>query len=151
MRVSVMEEPCREKTEVIVHARPGDPAAAPTADRIRGLFGRLVGYSSPGSPAKTVIDRSDVCLIELSEGLPWLVLADGRRLESPSKLYELVAALETGDFVQVSRQVVVNLEHIAEIRPAPNGRLELVMVGGEVAMVSRGYAPGLRRRLGIAR
>lgn len=65
------------------------------------------------------------------------------------RLYELEDALEGTEFVRVSRQTLVNLDHVMGIRPEPNGRLALKMGNEDIVIVSRSYVSDLKGKIGI--
>ena len=62
---------------------------------------------------------------------------------------ELEERLAGTEFVRASKQMLVNFDHVASIRPALNARLQLMLDNGEAAIVSRQYAPAVKRKLGL--
>ncbi len=149
MNVRMIEEPgCRE-IEVTVRSAPGDSRAARIAERVRSMFGRLVGYADGGSIDRLVVSLESVISIETAEKRAWINTVGGKRLESPMRLYELEDALEGTEFVRVSRQTLVNLDHVMGIRPEPNGRLALKMGNEDIVIVSRSYVSDLKGKIGI--
>ena len=42
-----------------------------------------------------------------------------------------------------------HFDHVVAIRPAINARLQLLLDNGESVMVSRQYAPAIKRKLGL--
>lgn len=146
----MIEEPGRREIEVTVRSAPGDTRALRLAERMRGMFGRLVGYADAGSMERLVVPLEGVTRIEAAEKRAWIHTVDGRRLESPMRLFELEDALEGTEFMRVSRQTLVNLDHVMGIRPEPNGRLALKTDSGDIVIVSRSYVSDLKERIGIA-
>ena len=69
--------------------------------------------------------------------------------QTPLKLYELEERLAGTEFVRASKQMLVNFDHVASIRPALNARLQLMLDNGEAVIVSRQYAPVIKRKLGL--
>lgn len=151
MNVNVIEEPGRRELEVTVRIAPGDPRGQRIAERVRTTFGRLTGYPTPGSPERHVIALDTVTHIETTERRAWIHTSDHRRLESPLRLFELEELLQDSECVRVSRQELVNLDHVTALRPEPNGRLALVLDDRYVAIATRTYAADIKRRIGIAR
>lgn len=70
-------------------------------------------------------------------------------LETPLRLYELEDELSGTEFVRASKQMLVNFDHVQGIRPYLNARLQLLLDNGEAAIVSRQYAPAIKRKLGL--
>ena len=66
---------------------------------------------------------------------------------TPLRLYELEDKLAGTEFVRASKQLLANFDHVVAIRPAINARLQLD--NGESVMVSRQYAPAIKRKLGL--
>lgn len=91
----------------------------------------------------------EVLLVEVVAGTVTLRLADGSSLVSPMRLFQVEAALAEHDFIRVSRQTIVNFRAVRVIRPEFNGRLELELTGGPPVLVTRMYAPEIRRKLGM--
>lgn len=146
----MIEEPGRREIEVTVHSAPGDTRALRLVERVRSMFGRLVGYAEGGSADRFVVPLEGVIRIETAEKRAWIHTVDSRKLESPMRLFELEDALEGTEFVRVSRQTLVNLDHVTVIRPEPNGRLALKTDSGDIVIVSRSYVSNLKERIGIA-
>ncbi len=71
----------------------------------------------------------------------------GAVFETGGRLYELEERLASRRFLRVSKSVLVNLTKITAIKPALNSRFYAVMCNGEQLVVSRKYAPELKRAL----
>jgi hypothetical protein len=151
MNVQVIEEPGRREIEVIVQTSPGDPRGQRIAERIRRIYGHLIGYVAPGSPEKQVIALDTVTRIETIERRAWIYTSRHQRLESPLKLYELEELLQDSEIVRASRQELVNLDHVTALRPEPNGKMALILDDGYIAVASRAYATDIKHRIGITR
>ncbi|MDI9590265.1 MAG: hypothetical protein QM302_04385 [Acidobacteriota bacterium] len=61
MNVRLIEEPGRTEIEMTLRSAPGDPRALRSAERVRGMFGRLVGY-----PDGSTMDRRVIAVIMLT-------------------------------------------------------------------------------------
>lgn len=151
MRVSVNEQEGRTDITVEVLSPPGSRWARELAGLIRNLDGCVYGYASPGSPERTAVRLADVQLFEVSSRNAVIVLADGRELESPMRLFQLEEALAGTEFVRVSRQVIVNFDYVRKIRPEVGARLVLELESGRLEIVTRAYAPAIRKKLGMER
>lgn len=67
--------------------------------------------------------------------------------ESKYRLYEVEDMFAGGDFLRVSKSVILNLQRIAFLSPAYSGRLEAALDNGEKVIISRQYVPDLKQRL----
>lgn len=65
------------------------------------------------------------------------------------KLYELEKTLSNGDFIRISKSVIVNLDKIKSVVPMLNCRLEAYLQNEEKIIISRQYVPQLKKALGI--
>ena len=145
MNVTITENPALDDIEVSVACPRIDErvqrivSALGTSDR--ALVGERDG-------ATYRLDVDDVCYAETVDGKTFLYTADAV-YQTPLKLYELEERLAGTEFVRASKQMLVNFDHVASIRPALNARLQLMLDNGEAVIVSRQYAPVTKRKLGL--
>lgn len=164
MKVSLQERDGQRGIEVTVIAPPRDPRVPRLLAAIRLCGGRISGYESAASARRRRVALADVSSMRTAGDHAELLLADGSTLQSASRLGELEATLVGGAdaagadaangaaasaFVRVSRQEIVNLDNALTIRPEFGSRLLLGLAGGHQALVSRTYAPVVKRAIGI--
>lgn len=94
------------------------------------------------------LDIDDVCYAETVDGRTFLYTEDAV-YQTPLRLYELEDKLAGTEFVRASKQLLANFDHVVAIRPALNARLQLLLDNGESVMVSRQYAPTIKRKLDL--
>ena len=111
-----------------------------------GAFDRVLIGERDGATFRVGVE--DVCYAETVDGKTFLYTADAV-YQTPLKLYELEERLAGTEFVRASKQMLVNFDHVASIRPALNARLQLMLDNGEAVIVSRQYAPAIKRKLGL--
>ncbi|MGL5255373.1 MAG: LytTR family DNA-binding domain-containing protein, partial [Brevinema sp.] len=68
---------------------------------------------------------------------------------SKQKLYELEENLANGDFLRVSKSLIINLSKIKSLSPALSGRFEATLFNDEKVIISRQYMGNLKKRFGI--
>ena len=95
-----------------------------------------------------LLDFADVLYADTVDKRTFLYTAEGE-FETPLRLYELEERLGPHDFFRASKSALVNFGAIRSLRPDLGGRLRLTMRNGEAVYVSRQYAPGLKKRLGL--
>ena len=164
MKVSLQERDGQRGIEVTVIAPRRDPRVPRLLAAIRLCGGRISGYESAASTRRRMVALADVSSVRTAGDHAELLLADGSTLQSASRLGELEATLvggadaagadaangaATSAFVRVSRQEIVNLDNALTIRPEFGSRLLLGLAGGHQALVSRTYAPVVKRAIGI--
>lgn len=69
--------------------------------------------------------------------------------ETRKKLFEIEELLSVSSFLRISKNAIVNLKHIDHLSPEFNGRLIASLKNGEDIIISRGYVPELKKKLGI--
>ena len=145
MNVTITENPRLADIEVTLAC----PRIAERVQRIvAGLnaFDRKLAGERDGATYRLDID--DVCYAETVDGRTFLYTEDAV-YQTPLRLYELEDKLAGTEFVRASKQLLANFDHVVAIRPALNARLQLLLDTGESVMVSRQYAPTIKRKLDL--
>ena len=145
MNVTITENPALDDIEVSVACPRIDERVQRIVSAL-GAFDRALVGERDGATYRLDID--DVCYAETVDGKTFLYTADAV-YQTPLKLYELEERLAGTEFVRASKQMLVNFDHVASIRPALNARLQLMLDNGEAVIVSRQYAPVIKRKLGL--
>ena len=68
---------------------------------------------------------------------------------SKLRLYELEELLSSGDFLRISKQILVNVKKIRSVAAAGGGRFQAALVNNEKVIISRQYVPLLKERFGL--
>ena len=71
--------------------------------------------------------------------------------EVKKKLFEIEEEYEQTSFVRISKNAIVNIKKIERLIPEFNGRFEAKLKNGESIMISRGYVPLLKKKLGVGK
>lgn len=95
-----------------------------------------------------MVDLNEVLYIESVDRNTFIYTAD-EVIESGISLTELDSELSDTELIRATRQMIVNLAHVAGIRPYLNARLELALDNGEHVIASRQFAPSIKRRIGL--
>jgi DNA-binding LytR/AlgR family response regulator len=101
-----------------------------------------------GDSGGIILDTADIFYVE-SVDLKTFVCTEKAVYSSKLRLYEIEELLSSGDFLRVSKQVIVNVPKIREIAPAGGGRFQAELINGEKIIIARSYVPSLKRRFGI--
>ena len=145
MNVTITENPTLDDIEVAIACPHLDERVQRIVSAL-GAFDRALVGERDGATYR--LDVDDVCYAETVDGKTFLYTADAV-YQTPLKLYELEERLAGTEFVRASKQMLVNFDHVASIRPALNARLQLMLDNGEAVIVSRQYAPVIKRKLGL--
>lgn len=147
MRVTIQEDPRAGGIEVLIRCREESEQVRRIAARLRADGGRVSG--TEGGRLR-VIPGSEVLYVE-SVDRRTFAYTDDTVLELGLPLYEVEDRMAGFDFLRIARACVVNFARITAIEPEANGRLLATLDNGERIIVSRQYAPDVRRKLGMAR
>ena len=147
MEIRVVEEKGRSQIEVTILSGPDNPRVAGIVRQLQMVDGKLSGYI-PGTINRRMVFLADVAWVQTNGNMALIHLVTGETLESSSRLNELEDELSDTEFVRISRQELVNLDHVTGISPAGSGRM-LLSLGEKKLVVSRKYAPEFKRRIGI--
>lgn len=95
-----------------------------------------------------LLDVSSISYIEALERKTF-VYTEEAVYESKLKLYEMEQKLYQSGFFRVSKSCLVHLKFIQSIKNDVDRRLRLTLKNGEQLIVSRQYADGIKKRLGV--
>ena len=110
-----------------------------------GIERRIISSDADG---KKVIPIQSIFYIE-AVNRKVFVYTENAMYEVDKRLYEMIDILRDLTFFQVSKQIVVNLRKVSYIKQEIGNRLLLTMDNGERIIVSRHYAPIIRKELEI--
>ena len=75
----------------------------------------------------------------------------GDCFETRKKLFEIEELLAGSAFLRISKNAIVNIKAIDHLSPEFNGRFIASLKNGENIIISRGYVPELKKKLGIGK
>ena len=75
----------------------------------------------------------------------------GNCFDTRKKLFEIEELLSDSSFLRISKNAIVNIRAIDHLSPEFNGRFIASLKNGEDIIISRGYVPELKKKLGIGR
>ena len=145
MKITIDERPETGDIEVVIVCGKTDRKVLDIIARLR-MFDRKVTGSANGGTH--VVSAEDVLYVE-SVGKRTFFYTTSGVYETPLRLYEMEERLEGCDFLRVAKGCVVNFRRIASLRPDLNGRIIATMDNGERVVISRQYAPDVKRKLGM--
>lgn len=95
-----------------------------------------------------LLDVSEIIYVEAIDRKTFVYTKDGV-YESGLRLYELERQLEECGFCRVSKSCLVQLRAVRSLKSDINRRIRVTLDNGEVIVVSRQYADGIKKRLGL--
>jgi two-component system response regulator LytT len=94
-----------------------------------------------------IIKPTEVFMIRI-EGGDTVIYTEKEKYLSRKRLYEIFNRLDS-DFIQISKQTIVNFSYVKSVEAAFNGTLLLRLKNGESDYVSRKYLTDFKKRLGL--
>ena len=149
MKITILTPGPGEEDEVIVKVRDLSP-------EMLGIIGRLKEGASKDQLAGymgesiVMVPVSEVFYFDAVDNRVYLYTKD-KCYEVKKKLFEIEEEYEGTSFIRISKNAIVNIKKIERLVPEFNGRLEAKLKNGESIIISRGYVPSLKRRLGIGK
>lgn len=146
MKVSIRRIDRREDEQVVIECAEITPEVEEIRAFAEGRESELSGYTE-NEDGEWQLERcrlADVCYFEAVDELVFAYTAD-RVYRIKQRLYEVERMYAGQNFIRCSKSVVLNLMKLGGIAPELNGRFIAKMKNGERLIVSRQYAPELRR------
>ena len=95
-----------------------------------------------------VIALSDVLYVESVDKRTY-VYTKNKVFLTEKRLYELEEVLDTRDFFRCSKSMIVNLRKIIKLRPEVTRNIRATLENDEIIVISRRYAPALKKLIGL--
>ena len=95
-----------------------------------------------------ILENDEVFYIESLEGRTFLYTNESV-FESPLRLFEYEDKLSDTEFIQISRQMIVNFNKVTAIEPDIHARMRLILSNGETVIVSRQYGSTIKKKIGL--
>jgi DNA-binding LytR/AlgR family response regulator len=129
-----------QRLERRAQARPEPAPAAVQAEPTR--------YPVHAGGGVVFVEMHKTAYFEVESEVVWAHAGTRMRTHWKS-LGEVEAAFPTAGLLRVHRHLLVRLEAVLGLKPAPGGRAIVRLLGGEEIEASRGGAPRLREHLGV--
>lgn len=142
----IIEEPQQnEEEQIIVKCHRISPEILRLLNAFKTQQQTLIAYV--GNEIHRV-SPSNILYIESVDNKTFLYEAQNV-FESKQKLYELEEALDSHDFLRISKSTIVNLSKVKSLVPAMSGRLEAILKNDEKVIIARQYVHAVKISLGI--
>ena len=145
MKVYVTENEKLKDVEVQIHCEKDTSEVEHLADYVRA-YGQIITGKLDGEIVK--VNSRDVLYFESVDDTTFIYTRD-KILKSAMKLYEIEEQFDKSLFFRCSKSAIVNLGKITRLKPEITRNILATLVNGEVIVISRRYAPELKKKLGI--
>lgn len=143
------EVPKQVETRLVIEKESFD-------DEIHHLVTYLEDYEQSQKDSLTVKVEGGLVLIKISDLLALDVQGDYVSLSTRdqtysvrTRLYQLKEKLPQQSFVQVSRQTIINIDHLRRMEASFSGNMLAILSNGSKVSVSRRYVKALEKQLGL--
>ena len=149
MKITILSPGPDEEDEIIVKVRDLSEDTLNVIKRLKegGDKDAIAGFAGDSI---VMIPLNDIFYFDAVDNKVFAYTKD-KCTEVKKKLFEIEREYEQTSFLRISKNAVVNIKKIERLFPEFNGRLEARMKNGESIIISRGYVPLLKRKLGIVK
>ena len=145
MKISINVDANIKDTEIAISCNQLTPEIEKLLATLRMLDKQLTAVKDGET---YLLDVSQIVYIESVDRKTFVYTRDAY-FESQLKLYELEERLCECGFFRASKSCVVQLKYIKSLKADIDRKIRLTLENGEKIMVSRQYADGLKRKLGV--
>ncbi len=145
MKIHINEDPSFSETEITINCNKLDTNVEKLISMLRVMDLKLTGKKDNQT---YILDASQVLYIDTVDKKTFFY-TNTNFYETDLKLYELENQLYALDFIRISKSCIINFNHINSIRADIDGRLLVTMSNKEKIIVSRQYAPIIKKKLGV--
>lgn len=145
LKITVNVDEKAKETEIVICCKKMTPAIENIIATLR-MMNQQMPVTKDGE--NYLLDVKQISYIESLERKTF-VYTEESIYESKLKLYEMEERLYQSGFLRVSKSCLVHLKFIQSIKNDIERKLRLTMRNGEQIMVSRQYADGIKKRLGV--
>ena len=145
MKVDIKKDPAVQAAFVEIHCREVTPEVGKLERYVR-RFGTTLPATENGEHFNIPIDA--ILYIESVEKKTF-IYTENQTLMSEKRLYELEELLDRRDFFRCSKSVILHLNKVQQLKPEITRNILATLVNGERVVISRRYAPELKKLLGI--
>ena len=145
MKVYVTENENIKDVEVQIHCEKKTSDVERLTNYVRA-YGQIITGKLDGQIVN--VNIRDVLYFESVDDTTFIYTRD-KILKSTMKLYEIEEQFDKSLFFRCSKSAIVNLGKITRLKPEITRNILATLVNGEVIVISRRYAPDLKKKLGI--
>ena len=145
MKVDIKKDPAAQAVLVEIHCREVTPEVGKLERYVR-RFGTTLPATENGEHFNIPIDA--ILYIE-SVDKKTFIYTENQTLMSEKRLYALEELLDRRDFFRCSKSVILHLNKVQQLKPEITRNILATLVNGERVVISRRYAPELKKLLGI--
>ena len=149
MKITIETPAPGEEDEIIIRMAELDDEVLKTIRRLKD------GVSKETMPVYAdesirMIPTKDILYFDATDNHVFAYTRDNC-FETRKKLFEIEELLANSSFLRISKNAIVNIKSIDHLSPEFNGRFIASLKNGEDIIISRGYVPEHKKKLGIGK
>lgn len=145
MKLTVLQSPEIAETEIAIRCSYVSKDLQRVISLIHSIDTVLIGYHEKMCFR---ISIDSVFYIDSVENQTF-IYTNNNTYNCKERLYELDVKLKNMDFVRISKNTIVNLRQISQVKSVGISKLELVLKNKEKLIVNRNYLKEFKQRFGI--
>ena len=149
MKITIETPLPGEEDEIIIKMAELDDEVLKTIRRLKDGAGRetMAVYDNDSIQ---MIPTRDILYFDATDNRVF-AYTKNNCFETRKKLFEIEELFAASSFLRISKNAIVNIKAIDHLSPEFNGRFIASLKNGEDIIISRGYVPELKKKLGIAK
>lgn len=145
MKIHINEDSSLHETEIFINCNKIGTDIERMISMLRIMDLKLTGRKDNQT---YILDAAKVLYIDTVDKKTFFY-TDTNVFETELKLYELEEQLAALDFIRVNKSCIINFNQINSIKADLDGKLLVTMSNKEKLVISRQYAPVVRKMLGV--
>ena len=149
MKITIETPLPGEEEEIIIQMAQLSDEVLKTVRRLKDGVGKdsMAVYSDENI---VMIPLKDIFYFDAVDNRVFAYTKD-KCYETKKRLFEIEELLGGSSFIRISKNAIVNIKAIEHLSPEFNGRFVASLKNDEDIIISRGYVPDLKKKLGIGK
>ncbi len=147
MKITIETPLPGQEDEIIIRVADMNEEILETVKKLKNMDSKESVAAVSGDTI-LMIPTKDVFYFDAVDNRVFVYTRD-RNYEIKMKLYEIEEDFSFSSFIRVSKNTIINIRKIEHLSPEFNGRFVAKLQNGEKILISRGYVPSLKKKLGI--
>ena len=147
MKITIETPQPGQDDEIIVRVADLNEDILETIKKLKNIDSKESVAASSGDTI-LMVPTKDIFYFDAVDNKVFVYTKD-KKYEIKMKLYEIEEDFSFSSFIRVSKNTVLNIKKIEHLSPEFNGRFVAKLQNGERILISRGYVPNLKKKLGI--
>jgi len=146
IKLTIEEAPEYKQLEIHIKCLSMDKNVQGLISKIRSHEIVIYGKDEEGNIRKILVE--DILYFETVERKNFCYLKE-EVYQCEEKLYEIEEWLKDTSFIRISKQMILNIEHLVEVRVVGDRKYQAMLSNNESVIITRAYIQAFKERFGI--